>query len=255
MKDFTQTLIHYKVALVLIWLTFVFVLEILSPIMTRLKSRSRFTNNLGLWGVNSAISLLVIIPVAHWATANTIAWRPEISPLWIFIILDFVLLDALIYWWHRANHEINFFWRFHEIHHLDQFLDVTTSVRFHFGEVVLSTVFRVIIIILLDIPFVSVVIFEIFLLMASGFHHANIKIPRSWEIYISRIFVTPSIHGIHHHAISADTNSNYSSVLSCWDRIFKSQNIKSRTPELSIGVENEIDVGFFDLLIRPFSKK
>jgi len=255
MEDFTQTLVHYKVAFVLIWLAFIFILEIFSPILARIKNPSRFLNNLGLWGVNSAISLLVIIPVASWATEHTISWRPEISPIWVLIIVDFLILDALIYWWHRANHEIVFLWKFHEIHHLDQFLDITTSVRFHFGEVVLSTCFRVIIIILLDIPFISVVVFEILLLMASGFHHANIKISKSWETRLSMVFVTPSIHGVHHHAIRADTNSNYSSVLSCWDRFFKSQNRKSRTPDLLIGVENEIDVGFLNLLIRPFLNK
>ena len=92
-------------------------------------------------------------------------------------------------------------------------------------------------------------------LIASGFHHSNIKISEKWDSWISTLIVTPSIHGTHHHAIQKDTDSNYSTILSCWDRIFKSNNYRERAPKAPIGVENETDTNFVRLLTRPFLKK
>ncbi len=89
-----------------------------------------------------------------------------------------VLLDLWIYWWHRANHRVPFLWRFHEVHHLDQFLDMTTALRFHLGEVLLSAIVRGVIIVILAVPLMSVVIFETALLLATMFHHSNMKLPQ-----------------------------------------------------------------------------
>ena len=163
-----------------------------------------------------------------------------------------MLLDFPIYWWHRANHEIKFLWKFHEVHHLDQFLDLTTSIRFHFGEVLLSSGFKPVAIILFDIWFSSIVVFEMLVLISSGFHRSNIKISEKWDDWISTLIVTPPIYGTHHHAIQ---NSNYSTILSCWDVIFRSRNHKRRTANTAIGFENKSDAGVFGLLIRPFIKE
>ena len=255
MDDFTQTLIHYKISIVLLAFISFFVFERIKPIVQMSNKSSRLLNNFGLWAFNSFLSLLIILPLAKLASESNINWRPTNFPFWLDTAFNLLLLDFLIYWWHRANHEIHFLWRFHEVHHLDQFLDVTTSIRFHFGEILISSGFRVIVIILFDISFSSIVIFEILVLMSSGFHHSNIKIPKNWDTYISLFIVTPSIHGSHHHANQKDTDSNYSTILSCWDRIFKSNNYRERGPEAPIGVENETDTNFVRLLTRPFLKK
>ena len=255
MDDFTQTLIHYKIAIVLIAFISFFVFERIKPIVQINTRGSRLLNNFGMWAFNSVFSLLIILPLAKLASENSINWRSTSFPVWADVAVNLLLLDFLIYWWHRANHEINFLWRFHEIHHLDQVLDVTTSIRFHFGEILISSGFRVIVIILFDISFSSIVIFEILVLLASGFHHSNIEIPRNWDVYISLFIVTPSIHGSHHHAKQKDTDSNYSTILSCWDWVFRSNNYRKRAAKFPIGVEHEADTVFVRLLIRPFLKK
>src|SRR5262249_7199489 len=149
---------------------------------------------------------------------------------------DLLLLDFLIYWWHRANHRVPFLWRFHEVHHLDRFLDVTSGVRFHFGEVILSALARAGVIALFAIPLSSVLSFEALLLVATGFHHSDLKLPPSLERALSWIVVTPSIHWVHHHRVRSDTDSNYSTILSLWDRLFASRSQTRRTPEMEIGV-------------------
>ena len=92
-------------------------------------------------------------------------------------------------------------------------------------------------------------------LISSGFHHSNIKIFEKWDDWISTLIVVYSIHGTRHHAIQKDTDSNYSTILSCWDVIFRSRNRKQRKANSAIGVENKNDVGIFGLLIRPFIKE
>lgn len=255
MDDFTQTLIHYKIAIVLLVLIIIFAFEKIKPIVQSKAQRFRIRNNLGLWFINSVLSLLIILPLAQLGSQNALGWRPQNFPFEAELVINLLLLDFLIYWWHRANHEIKFLWKFHEVHHLDRFLDLTTSIRFHFGEVLLSSGFRLIAIILFDISFSSIVIFEMLVLISSGFHHSNIKISEKWDDWISTLIVTPSIHGTHHHAIQKDTDSNYSTILSCWDVIFRPRNRKRRTANSAIGVENKSDAGVFGLLIRPFIKE
>ena len=108
----------------------------------------RVFKNCSFWFLNSIISVGIILPFSIWASQNTWGWRPlHIDPI-VTIIIN-IILDFLIYWWHGTNHELTLLWRFHKIHHLDEFLDLTTALRFHFGEVLLSTFFRAIIIICL----------------------------------------------------------------------------------------------------------
>src|ERR1043165_7061871 len=104
-----------------------------------------------------------------------------------------------IYWWHRANHELPILWRFHEVHHRDAFLDATSALRFHFGEVVIAAVARAMVIFLLAIPLGSVLIFETLVLVAAIFHHSNARLPEALEQRLARWIITPSLHWVHHH--------------------------------------------------------
>ena len=96
-----------------------------------------------------------------------------------------MLLDFWIYWWHRANHELSWLWRFHQVHHLDELLDSSSAVRFHFGEVFLSALARAPVIILLGIPLASVLVFEALILVGAIFHHSDARLPatsrRRWR--------------------------------------------------------------------------
>jgi len=163
-----------------------------------------------------------------------------------------VLLDFLIFWWHRANHELPLLWRFHVVHHLDRTLDTTSAVRFHFGEVLLSAVARAAAIVVLAFPLASVLVFETLLLAAAIFHHSNLRLPPRLEAALSRLVITPSIHWVHHRPVRADTDSNYGTVLSVWDRLFATRSPTRRRPDQPIGVEGQAELTLPALLLRPF---
>lgn len=229
-----------------------FVLERLFPVVTWIGGVVRVAKNLALAGFNFVASPLIVIPIAAFAANHALDWRPAFWSGWPGLILDLLLLDLWIYWWHRANHRLPFLWRFHEVHHLDEMLDTTSALRFHFGEVVLSSAVRALVIVILGLPLSSVVVFEVLVLVSAIFHHSNLKLPAGFEKLLSWFIVTPSIHWVHHHAKQKDTDSNYSTVLSIWDRIFSSTSSFARKPDMKIGVEQRSEKNLLGLLIRPF---
>ena len=213
---------------------------------------ARLARNGGLWLANLALSPLLVVPVSALAAAHGLGWRPEWWGGLAGLALDILVLDLLIYWWHRANHEVAFLWRFHEVHHLDRFLDTTSALRFHFGEVALSALARAVVILLLGIPLTSVLVFETLVLLAAIFHHSNLALPPALERTLSRAFITPSIHWVHHHARRRDTDSNYGTLFSFWDPLFGSRSKTARSRDMMIGVEGAPERGFGELLLRPF---
>ncbi|MEQ8334934.1 sterol desaturase family protein [Nisaea sp.] len=252
MNDATQQLLQHKGILILAWIALLFAAERWLPAAPRRGGWSRVIRNGVLWLMNSALSPLIVIPVSLWAAQHALGWRPDWLNGWTGLIVDVLVLDMLIYWWHRLNHEIPFLWRFHEVHHLDEFLDVSSAVRFHFGEVLLSAGARAGIIILLGIPFTSVIVFETLVIASALFHHSNLRLGEKLETALSRIVVTPSIHWVHHHAIRADTDSNYATIFSWWDRLFRSRSATLRTADMKIGVEGRTDEETVPLLVLPF---
>lgn len=216
----------------------------------------RLGRNGALWAINIAGSLLVVVPLTLWAARHGLWPRPAWWGGGAALVLDLLALDFLIYWWHRANHRVPLLWRFHEIHHLDAFLDSSSALRFHFGEVLLSALFRAGVVGLLAFPIASVLVFETLVLLAALFHHSNLRLPPRLEAALARIVITPSIHWVHHHARRADTDSNYGTILSLWDPLFGSRNRATRrTPEMAIGVERERELPLLGLLLRPFAPR
>lgn len=228
-----------------------------APIIQSLKTRRaqalRWGKNLGFFGINALLAPIITIPLTAWADSHALLWRAEFTT-GAWILLDLVLLDCAIYWWHRINHEVPFLWRFHQVHHLDEFLDTTSGVRFHFGEVILSALFRMIVIMLFGIDLISVVIFEIILLVAVIFQHSNLAIAQRLERGLGFLIITPALHWVHHHAKQVDTDSNYGAVLSIWDRIFRTRSKNKRDPNMRIGVEGTREKSFLALLVLPFKK-
>ena len=137
------------------------------------------------------------------------------------------------------------------MHHLDETLDASSALRFHFGEVLLSSLVRAVVIFAAGVPFTSVVVFETVLALSAIFHHSNLRLPGWLERPLSFVIVTPSIHWVHHHAIRADTDSNYAAGLSVWDRLFGSRSATIRTAEMPIGVEGRRERDLPGLLKRP----
>lgn len=218
---------------------------------------ARLARNLALWLINTGLSPLIVLPLTAWAAARGVDFglRPDWWSGWPGLVADLLLLDGLIYWWHRANHRFPFLWRFHAVHHLDRFLDTTSALRFHFGEVLLSALARAAVIVALGIPLTSVLAFEGLVLVATAFHHSNLRLPRPVERALSWVVVTPAIHWVHHHAVRCDTDSNYATILSLWDPLFGSRSATPRRPDMPIGVEGAREESLPSLLIRPFRSR
>lgn len=255
MSPLIDTLVIYKTSIVLTWLALIFVIERVAPSDSRrrgwFEDWPRLLRNGVLWILAAAVSFAIVVPVTAYAADQPLWVRPDWWQGWWGLGLDLLLLDFWIYWWHRANHVTPFLWRFHRVHHLDRFLDVTTAQRFHFGEVLLSAVARGAVILLLAMPLVSVIVFEILIALSAAFHHSNLRLSRAIERPLSWLIVTPSIHWVHHHRVQRDTDSNYGAVLSLWDRLFGSMSATRRRPGMSIGVENADEQPIQRLLINP----
>jgi sterol desaturase/sphingolipid hydroxylase (fatty acid hydroxylase superfamily) len=227
------------------------------PLLVRFRGASaaawrRLVRNTGLFSINLLVSPLIVLPITLWAEQFTTGLRPPWLSGWTGVAFDLVVLDFWIYWWHRANHEIPLLWRFHQVHHFDELLDSTTGLRFHFGEVVLSALVRALVIIVLDIPLSSVLLFEALVLMSAIFHHSDARLPPRLEQALACVIITPSIHWVHHHAVRADTDSNYGTIFSFWDPLFRSRSRTKRWPTMPIGVEGRRDRPLLRLIITPF---
>lgn len=263
-------LLEHKTLILAVWLIFLFVAERLIAADKSVPSTDgagtlRVIKNFALAGFNFVFSPLVIIPISLWAAGFSPAdWRPEWwNGLWA-LCLDILILDLWIYFWHRANHEIPFLWRFHSVHHLDRTLDTSSALRFHFGEVLMSACVRAVVILALDIPIESVIVFETLVMLSAFFHHSNIRLPQKLEKALSYIIVTPSIHWVHHHAIRKDTDSNYANIFSWWDLVFRTRSAQKRFEGMPIGVNSSHsgadkskiyhDRNFWTLILWPFRK-
>ena len=255
MSEQLSALLAYKAVVVLGWLLLLLVAERMFPLARVVGGLTRVAKNLSLAGLNALLSPLIVVPVSAFAASHALGWRPGWWSGWPGLALDLLLLDCWIYWWHRANLEWPLLWRFHEVHHLDEFLDASSALRFHFGEVLISALARAAVILLLGVPLISVVVFETLLAINTMFHHSDIRLPPRLERSLALVIVTPSIHWVHHHAIRQDTDSNYASLLSLWDRLFVSRSATRRTPEMPVGTEGMTDRGVIGLLARPFEER
>lgn len=244
-------LLIYKSLTFLVFFAF-FGLEHIKPaVKTASHGLRRIAKNLSFWPLNIFLSLMFIFPITKFTAGYALFERPEYLQGAQGLLLDIVILDIFIYFWHRAMHEVPFLWRFHQVHHLDEHLDTTSAVRFHFAEIFFATFVRACVVFLFALPFSSIVMFESLVLMAAFFHHSNIKLPKRLEGILSKIIITPSIHWVHHHAIRSDTDSNYGTIFSFWDKIFQTRSKTLRTTTMKIGVEGMKDKPFLRLLVLP----
>jgi sterol desaturase/sphingolipid hydroxylase (fatty acid hydroxylase superfamily) len=253
--DQLAPLLAFKAYIVVGALVLLLVLDRVFPVARVTGGLRRVGKNLSLAGVNAVLSALIVVPLSALAASYALDWRPEWWSGLLGLGLDLLLLDCWIYWWHRLNHESQVLWRFHEVHHLDEFLDTSSALRFHFGEVLLSSVVRAGVILLLGVPLLSVLVFETLLALVTMFQHSNVRLPKRLERALSFVIVTPSIHWVHHHALRRDTDSNYAAVLSVWDHVFGSRSATVRTPDMPIGTEGLKDRSLAGLLSVPFKPR
>jgi|SRR6056297_1276437 len=220
-------------------------------------------------GVNLAIGVIDTLllrfgfPVLAVAYAIDVAGRDAglLGRLDLHPVLGFVLailvLDLVIYWQHRLMHRIPLLWRLHRVHHADRGFDVTTAVRFHPIEIALSMGLKLVVIRVLGPDPLAVLTFELMLSLGSLWTHTDIALPKPVDRAARWLFVTPSMHRIHHSTWQPETDSNYGFHLSIWDRLFRSYRNEPKQPErtMQIGLDeymDDRDQGLLSLLINPF---
>jgi sterol desaturase/sphingolipid hydroxylase (fatty acid hydroxylase superfamily) len=223
----------------------------------------RFVINVAVSGLALATGAYIVAPVAlrlaSWNSENSFGLLRVISlPFSVEFILGFLLMDLTFYYWHRANHSIPFFWRFHNVHHVDPDLDVSTSFRFHFGEVFYSVGFRAVQVFLIGVPLFTYLVYELVFQCATMFHHSNVRLPISFERWLNKIVVTPRMHGIHHSIVKDETNSNYSVIFRWWDLMHGTLKLNVNQSDITIGVPAYLkpeDNKLLKLLMLPFRKQ
>jgi sterol desaturase/sphingolipid hydroxylase (fatty acid hydroxylase superfamily) len=224
---------------------------------------ARLLVNAGVAALAFATSLWLVRPAA--AATLQWAWGQPFGLLHVVpmapaaqFVLSFLLMDLTFYWWHVANHRVPLFWRFHNVHHLDPDLDVSTAFRFHPGEVALSAGFRVLQISAIGLSAGMFAVYELVFQANTLFHHSNVRLPIGLERWLNLIIVTPRMHGIHHSQVRDDAQSNYSVVLSWWDRLHRTLGLNVPQAEIAIGVpgySNPADNTVWRSLLLPFGRQ
>jgi len=242
------------------------VVERLTPIRRYvLPKPHRWFTNLALFAIDTA-AVRLLIPLAMvgaavlasergWGLFNAIE-----APAWLAFAATLLALDFALYVQHWATHRIPLLWRLHRVHHTDRDFDVTTAARFHPGEILLSMAYKSALVIALGAPTLAVFVFEVGFAAATLFTHANFALPAKFDHALRNLIVTPDMHRIHHSARVEETNSNYGTALTLWDRMFGTYRAQPHDPQqnMTIGLEEWQDerpaqLGF--ALIQPFTRR
>lgn len=163
----------------------------------------------------AAVGVALVASARGWGLLNLIA-----LPDWLAVAIAVVLLDLIIYAQHVLFHLNPWLWRLHRMHHADLDFDVTTGIRFHPVEILLSMLIKLAAVVLLGAPALAVMIFEVLLNATSMFNHGNVRLPAALDRHLRRILVTPDMHRVHHSIVARETHSNFGFSLSWWDRLF-----------------------------------
>jgi sterol desaturase/sphingolipid hydroxylase (fatty acid hydroxylase superfamily) len=200
--------------------------ELLTPRRQQAVGRGlRWPNNLGLVVLDTLVVRLLFpfagVGMAFLAQRN--GWGLfNLFPLpaWITIPVAVLLLDLIIYGQHVVFHAVPVLWRLHRMHHADLEFDVTTGLRFHPGEIILSMLIKLVVVAALGAPPIAVLVFEVLLNATSMFNHGNVRIPSKLDRWLRLVLVTPDMHRVHHSIVARETNSNFGFNLPWWDRLF-----------------------------------
>jgi len=210
---------------------------------------------LGAMAVVSALEMPVLTRLAR---GNMRARRGLVQvlplPRMAQVVLGVAAMDYAYYWWHVATHRVPFLWRLHRVHHIDPDMDMTTALRFHAMDMVISLPFRVAQVVLAGADPRILMAHRRFFDASVLFHHSNLALPGRWDERLSLILTTPKMHGVHHSKVPQEMNSNWSSGLSLWDRL---HGTLRRVPQdrIDIGVADQAslaDLPIGNSLTAPF---
>ena len=238
-------------------------LELVAP-LRRVERGGRWFTNLALFAIDTAAQR-VLVPVAmvgmavtaeesDWGLFNIVD-----APDWLAFLATLLALDLALYVQHWATHRVPLLWRLHRVHHVDRGFDVTTAARFHPVEIVLSLLYKVAVVAALGAPVLAVFVFEVGFAVFTLWTHANLSLPAPLDRIARAVIATPDMHRIHHSVRMPETNSNYGTVLSSWDRLFGTYTAEARVAQqtMPIGLaewqdERPAKLGFS--LTLPFHK-
>jgi len=224
--------------------------------------RARWPGNLGIL-IADIFLVRLLLPTAAVGAAVLAAEQHfgllyvANAPSWLAGVVGFIVLDLVIYLQHVVFHRVPLLWRLHRVHHADLDVDVTTGLRFHPLEILLSLIIKMTAIALIGIPPLAVLMFEIVLNATSMFNHANASLPERLDRVLRLVLVTPDMHRVHHSIESAETDSNFGFNLPWWDRVFGTYRAASKAGRLGMTVgltifRNPEELRFDRLLTQPF---
>ena len=247
------------------FLLFLVIEQLFSARTSTLPRYRRATLHAGIAIVNTVcVRLLVYVPLLLWIVhVEQMGWgvaRWLGITGWQEFILSVIVLDAFDYFWHRANHRVPFLWRFHKAHHSDNDLDVFTALRFHPGELLISSGVKAIWVVICARPAFAWFLFEISVSVCAQFHHSNIEIQERVEQQLSKVIVTPRFHALHHLVEREYGDRNYSTIFSFWDHLFgtKAKHLSAselQGKEIGLPEGRDVVLSVSELLLEPLKQR
>lgn len=254
-------LANMQIVVAAIVLALLWMLEAVFPFLPNRQGKIKHSaRNITIGAFNAVILAILFAPVLFRLTT----WTESVNfgllhlidlPIWFSAILAILLQDAWMYVWHRANHRFPFLWRFHKVHHSDPEMDASTAVRFHTGEILISAVLRLGIIAVLGLSLWQVLLYDFLMMPIILLHHSNLNFPEKLDNFYRTLFASPAMHRIHHSPERVETDSNYGTIFSFWDRLAWSFRLRENTVEVKYGLRefsgNETE-SFSVLALMPF---
>lgn len=235
-----------------------FIAEKRRPLRQRTQEEPRRTiRNLAMGAMSMAIvaglQRPIVDPLATRVAERRLGLAQALPlPVWARDAIAFLLLDYTIYVWHVLTHKVPFLWRFHLVHHVDLDMDTTTAMRFHFVDMALSVPWRAGQVLVCGASPRALLLWQSFFFTSVVFHHSNLRLPLGLERRLVYALTTPRLHGIHHSAAQDETNANWSSGLSFWDRLHGTIRTDVSQDAVTIGVPAYRDSA--ELALRPSLK-
>lgn len=243
----------YKGLGIFLSLSLIVLFQLLHP--NRLAFREMFSN----WRINIPIAVINALLLSLLCGACVCTWAVTVReqrmgffeiarfPYWLEVAVTLLLLDWVAWIWHRANHVYPFLWRFHSVHHSDTRFDASTAFRFHPGELIISLGIRLLAVAASGLPILGLIVFEVVYGFFNLFVHSDIRMPGTPERLLGWLFVTPSLHRIHHSVQDQEHNRNYGTIFSWWDRMGKTY--------LYANAQSPVRVGLPGLESKPLRLK
>jgi sterol desaturase/sphingolipid hydroxylase (fatty acid hydroxylase superfamily) len=242
------------------FVTALLVALLLQRLLPHARLRGSSSVNAGFWAINLVVMGLVCgacaCLVARWAAAEGVGLLHIVpAPRWLAVAVTVLALDGVSYAWHRANHRFPLLWRFHQVHHSDPSFTVSTGVRFHTGELLLSLPLRLVAVASLGAPVEGVLAFESIFALANLVEHGDIALPFALERRLALTFVTPGLHRHHHTKAGRDRDTNFGTILVLWDRLLGTFAPSDSRRRIETGIPGlDRPIGLVEALSLPLSR-